>query len=259
MIMESGLLPLALLLCAALVVGLLIGSVGIGGILLTPALTALTGMSIHEAMATALFTFLFTGITGTWAFQKRGSIDWRITAPVVCGAALFGYVGAWMNAFMKASALAVVLAALMIFAGVYTFIRVRGLRTASLDGRPRAQTALLGGIGAFAGFGSGLTGVGGPAISVPVMVLFGFPLLATIGTSQVIQIVAAISGTVGNLRYGTIDFRIAAIITVVEVAGALLGARLVHAVNIDLVKRFVAGLCIAVGALLVARAIGIVG
>ena len=65
------LLELILLLLAAFGVGALIGAVGIGGILLIPALTAFAGLGIHEAMATALFTFAFTGITGTMLFQRR--------------------------------------------------------------------------------------------------------------------------------------------------------------------------------------------
>lgn len=74
-------LDLLLLLIIAFAVGALIGAVGIGGILLIPALATFGGLDIHEAMATALFTFAFTGIAGTLFFQRKGSIDWRITVP----------------------------------------------------------------------------------------------------------------------------------------------------------------------------------
>ena len=52
------------------------------------------GLSIHQAAATSLFTFLFTGLLGTWLYQRRGSIDWRIAVPVCAGALIFGYLGA---------------------------------------------------------------------------------------------------------------------------------------------------------------------
>ena len=68
----------ALIAAAALVVGLFIGTVGVGGILLIPALTYLGGLTVHTAAATALFTFVFTGILGTVLFQRRGSIDWGL-------------------------------------------------------------------------------------------------------------------------------------------------------------------------------------
>lgn len=245
-----------LLAPTAFIVGALIGAVGIGGVLLIPALSAFAGLGIHEAMATALFTFIFTGITGTVLFQRRGSIDWRITAPVCAGAVLCAFLGAWMNSLTRPLMLALILAGIIIFAGVYTLATWRGMQQPALHDRPQAQQGLLLGIGAAAGFGSGLTGVGGPALSVPMMVLFGFPALAAIGTSQVIQIIAAASGTLGNLQFGTINFGIAGVVTVLEIAGVFLGARIVHAVNADSLRKFVAILCIVVGIYLIARALG---
>ena len=237
-------------------VGTLIGAVGVGGILLIPALTVFAGLPIHVAMATALFTFAFTGVAGTIMFQRRGSIDWTITRPVVAAAAVFAFIGAWVNSFTGAGALGIILAAIIIFAGVYTLAAWHGMPQPALHARPRAQQVLLVGLGAVAGFGSGLTGVGGPAISVPLMVMCGFAALTAIGTSQVIQIVAALSGTLANLKYGAIDFGIAATLTLVEIAGVILGARIVHAVNAGILRKFVAVLCVVVGSGLLARELG---
>jgi uncharacterized protein len=245
-----------LLAPTALVVGVLIGAVGIGGVLLIPALSAFAGLGLHEAMATALFTFIFTGITGTVLFQRHGSIDWRITVPVCAGAMFCAFLGAWMNSLARPSMLALILASVIIFAGVYTLATWRGLPRPALQARPQAQQGLLLGIGAAAGFGSGLTGVGGPALSVPMMVLFGFPVLASIATSQVIQIIAAASGTLGNLQFGTINFGVAGVVTVLEIAGVFLGTRIVHAINADTLRKFVAVLCIVVGAYLIVRTLG---
>lgn len=251
-------MTLLLLVAVAFLVGALIGAVGIGGILLIPALSAFAGLTIHQAMATALFTFLFTGLLGTWMFQKRGSIDWRLAVPVCAAAAVFAFFGAWANSRLQAPALTAILSGIIIFAGVYTLASWHGAPRPVLDGNPRGQRVLLAGIGAFSGFGSGLTGVGGPALSVPVMVLFGFSTLPTIGVSQVIQILAAASGTAANLQYGSIDFRVAALVTVFEVAGVVLGVRIVHAVNTRLLRRFVAMLCVAVGFGLLARSTGLI-
>ena len=224
--------------------------------MLIPALSAFAGLSIHAAMATALFTFAFTGVTGTIMFQRRGSIDWSVTRPVLLGAVFFAFVGAWVNSLTGPGALALILAGLIIFAGVYTLARWHGMPEPAFTGHPRAQNFLLLGLGAIAGFGSGLTGVGGPALSVPLMVLCGFPALTSIGTSQVIQIVAAVSGTLANLKYGTIDYGVAATVTLLEITGVFAGARIVHAVNADLLRKFVAVLCVAVGAWLMGRELG---
>ena len=247
---------LAWLLSIAFGVGALIGAVGIGGVLLIPALTAFAALPIQTAMATALFTFTFTGIVGTAMFQRRGSIDWSITRPVLFSALVFAFFGAWVNSIARPTALALILAGIIIFAGVYTLLTWRGMRKPAFHNDTRAQRILLVAVGAITGFGSGLTGVGGPALSVPLMVLFGFPALVSIGASQVIQIVAAISGTLGNLNYGSIDFGIAAAVTLIEIAGVIVGVRMAHAVDPALLRKFVAVLCLVVGIALIVRELG---
>lgn len=247
---------LAVLLSIALGVGALIGAVGIGGVLLIPALTAFAALPIQTAMATALFTFTFTGIVGTLMFQRRGSIDWSVTRPVLFSAVIFAFFGAWMNSIARPTALALILAGIIILAGAYTLFTWRGMRKPAFHDNRRAQRILLVAVGAITGFGSGLTGVGGPALSVPLMVLFGFPALVSIGASQVIQIVAAISGTLGNLNYGSIDFGIAAAVTLFEMAGVLVGVRMAHAVDPALLRKSVAVLCLVVGTALIVRELG---
>ncbi len=243
------------LLAAAVLVGILIGAVGIGGVLLIPALNLLAPLSIRASMATALFTFIFTGMVGTFFFQRRGSIDWAITAPLCAGGALFGFVGAWANTKLDAQLLALILAVLIVLAGVYTLFTGTTRRSASFQDRPRRQQLLLFGIGVVTGFGSGLTGVGGPVLSVPMMVLLGFPALTAIGASQVIQILAAVSGSVGNFAHGSIDISLAALLTAFEVIGVWIGVRVAHAVDARLLRRAVGILCILVGAWLVVRAL----
>ena len=234
-------------------VGILIGTVGVGGILLIPALELLTPLSIQASMATALFTFIFTGIVGSFLFQRRGSIDWRVTTPLCLGGALFGVAGAWANARLDANVLALILAMLIVAAGAYTLFTGSTPRRARLHDRPRLQQALLFAIGAVTGFGSGLTGVGGPALSVPMLVLCGFPALSAIGASQVIQIVAAVSGSAAHLAHGIVDLRLAALLTGFEVLGVAIGVRLAHAVDARVLRRGVGLLCVAVGAGLLVR------
>jgi len=242
----------ALIAAAALFVGLFIGTVGVGGILLIPALTYIGGLTVHTAAATALFTFVFTGILGTLLFQRRGSIDWRITKPVCAGAVIFSVVGAWAASRIDARPLALVIAGITAFAGVYILLPTR-VRERFREGATPGERTMLLGVGAVSGFGSGLSGAGGPLFSVPMMVLAGFAPLASVGASQVLQIVTAAFGTAGNLAYGHIDFRAAAWITAFELAGVVAGVRLAHAVSVGTLRRLAAVLCIVVGALMLWR------
>jgi hypothetical protein len=110
---------LFVLCIVALIVGILIGTVGVGGILLIPAMAALAQITTHASMATSLFSFIFTGIIGTWIYQRHGSINWKITMPVCGGSVIFGYLGAIVNAYANATVLNIILACIIIFAGIY--------------------------------------------------------------------------------------------------------------------------------------------
>jgi hypothetical protein len=243
----------ALLAAVALVVGFFIGTVGVGGVLLIPALALLAGLDIHQAAATGLFTFFFTGSLGTWLFYRHGSMDWRIALPVCAGSVVFSYLGAMVNSLIDTRMLALIIAAIIVFAGVYVLVPSRRGEGNYRDGRGPAQQALLACVGAVAGFGSGLSGAGGALFSVPMMMVLGFVPLAAIGTSQVLQIIVALSGTAGNLQFGAVDFTTAAWVSVFALLGVLLGARAAHAVSVFVLRCMAAGLCVAVGIFMLVR------
>ncbi|MEG6550201.1 sulfite exporter TauE/SafE family protein [Desulfocurvibacter africanus] len=248
-------MSIVLLALVALLVGTLIGCVGVGGILLIPALAAFSGLTTHMSMATALFSFIFTGIVGTLLYQRKGSIDWRITIPVCLGAVFFGYLGAMVNSHLNAVYLNIALACIIIFAGIYTYRPYTGKGLMAAEGDSGGKRVALFAIGAAVGFGSGLTGVGGPVLSVPMMVILGFSPLTAIATSQVIQIVAAVSGTIGNLKFGGIDFTTGMWVTAVELVGVAIGAYIAHCSGAKRLRTIVAVVCIVVGGFILLKSL----
>jgi len=235
-------------------VGLLIGTVGVGGVLMVSFLALFGGLSIHQAAATSLFSFLFTGLLGTWLYQRRGSIAWRVALPVCAGALVFGYVGAAVAARIDARPLALIIALVIVAAGVYIFVPQR-IAARHRDGRGWREQLLLASVGAASGFGSGLSGAGGPVFSVPFMVILRYVPLTAVATSQVLQIVAATSGSLSNLRHGFIDWRVATLVTVFELAGLVIGVKLAHVASALALRRLAGALCVVTGALLLARSL----
>ena len=227
---------------------------GVGGVLMVAYLALFTALGIHKAAATALFSFLFTGLLGSFLYQRRRSIDWRITAPVCAGALVFGYVGAAVAARIDARPLAIVIALLIVGAGIYVLMPMRP-NPEQRHGRGTREQVLLGTLGAASGFGSGFSGAGGPLFSVPLMLILGYVPITAVATSQVLQIVAATSGSVGNLRHDFIDWPIAALVSVFELAGLIVGVRVAHAASALQLRRLAGALCIASGALLLARSL----
>lgn len=243
-----------LLAIITLIVGALIGTVGVGGILLIPALNVFADLTTHMSMGTALFSFIFTGILGTFLYHRRGSIDWGVTIPLCMGSLCFGYFGALVNANAPVAILNILLSAIIIFAGVYALLPQKKTLISSAQSKKTQRLYLLF-IGAAVGFGSGLTGVGGPVLSVPIMVAAGFHPLTSIAASQVVQITAAFSGSIGNLSHGFIDFSVAWWITAIELIGVTLGVSLAHRSSTLTLKKIVSLVCIVVGLYVLFRTI----
>jgi hypothetical protein len=87
------------------------------------------------------------------------------------------------------------------------------------------------------------------------MVILGYVPLTAVATSQVLQIVAATSGSLENLRHGFIDWRTAALITVFELAGLIVGVRLAHVASSLALRRLAGALCVITGGLLLVRSL----
>lgn len=215
-------------------------------------LALFAGLTIHQAAATSLFTFLFTGILGTWLYQRRGSIDWKISIPVCAAALVCGFLGAAAAAVIDPRPLAIIIALVIVFAGLYIFLPQRA-RTQPRDGRIAGERWLLAGVGAASGFGSGFSGAGGPLFSVPIMMILRYVPLTAVATSQVLQIVAATSGSIANIRNDFVDFRIALIVTIFELLGVIAGVRLAHVASALVLRRLAGALCVLTGGLLLAR------
>lgn len=235
-------------------VGMCIGAVGIGGILLVPALTIVGGLNIHTSSATALLTFIFTGVLATWLFALRGSIDWRVSLPVCASALASSFIGARVNALADTVLLSRTIALLILLSGTYILVPFfrRAVSERNNDSKAK-RWALLVTVGAVSGFGSGLSGAGGPLFSVPIMLMLGFAPLTAIGASQVLQIISATSGTLANLRYGSIDFGLATWITLAELVGVMVGVQAAHMANMQQLRGAAAWFCVAVGSVMLMR------
>ena len=233
-------LPFSIL---ALLVGVFIGCVGIGGVLLVPGLVYLVGMDVQIAIATCMFSYLFSGAAGAVEYARRGSIRWSMALWLCVGAMPGAYLGAATVSIMSPRWLEGIIAVLVLFSGVYA------LRQAAprLSGETQPGSVGLAVVGGITGFGSALSGTGGPLILIPILMWMKLPLLTAVGLSQVIQLPIAALASVGNFQLGEVDIRASLIIAVLLVLGVVIGARLAHRLPAGLLKRIVAGVLIAVG------------
>ena len=237
------------LLVLATVVGVLIGMVGVGGVLLPPGLVALGDLSAHEATATSTWAFLFTGLVGTVAYACRGAVPWGMLAQLSIGVVPGAFLGAFVNATLPAAVVLLGLAALTLLVGVQT-LRPHAVR----EGRDELGTAALVAVGAFVGFGSALTGTGGPVLLVPVLLTLGVAPLRAVAASQAVQLPVVVAGSVGYLQTGLVDIRLGTVLGCLAALGVAAGAVVATRIPAEGLRRIVGVACIAAGVFLVVRA-----
>lgn len=235
------------LLVVSLVVGFLVGSTGVGGIILIPALTMLAGLDTHTAMATALASFIFSAFQVGWLYHRRGLLEFKVLIPMLVGGVVMGFVGAKVKAVLMAPVLNVALALLVLLAAVNILMPARPGTFSFAAAGKKLHDGFLMGLGSVVGFVAGLTGVGGPIISIPIMIYFGFTPVCSIAAGQSFSVGAALSGTAGNLLYGRIDWGIMALITIAQMMGTVAGVRLACRVPAVVLRRAVAVVCILIG------------
>jgi uncharacterized protein len=215
----------ALGILVGLVSGLLSGLFGVGGgIVMTPGLQAILGARPIAALATPLPVIFPTALTGAYTYGRAGALD-RAAATWMVGPGIAGAIaGSWVTDLVNVDLLLLVTAVLLAYQAV-SILRGRRAR-AGRDPRP-ATPAVFAGLGLTAGFISGLLGIGGGLIMVPVMAgMLGMPLKRVLGTSLLVIAALVVPGTIVHASLGHIDWALFVVVTIGAVPGARIGARI---------------------------------
>jgi uncharacterized membrane protein YfcA len=243
-------MELIALLALGAVAGLLIGCVGIGGVILVPALVYLAGHSFQTAIAAALCAFIVSGVVGAYAYAKAGSIRWRAMAWTWAGALPCAFGAALLLSRVAPALLELTIGLLTAGSGLQVLARRR-------DRRPSRERTLspatLAAIGAVTGLLSALTGTGGPLVLIPILMSLEVPMLASLGLAQAIQLPVAAAATSGNLFTGVLDVRLGLTLAGGIALGTWAGAKAAHALPTATLRKAVAVLLVLVGSAMLLR------
>ncbi len=231
--MNDPMIALVLLGCFGLVAGIGITAVGPGGVLATVGLFLFTGLSPATVAGTAIITNIAAGVLGTLVYARSGQLrepNTQRTAVVLAGTGVVGTpAGVLINSVLPAGLFGILLALFVTFIAALVWLRQRGGRPAAQDHHRHAMTLLIGG-GLVVAVASGMFGVGGPLLTVPLLVAIGTPMLSALAAAQVQSIVIATVGSLGYLSQDAIDWGLAVVVGVPELFGVLIGWKLAHLV-----------------------------
>lgn len=220
-----------LVLVTGLAAGFLSGLFGVGGgLVIVPALMSVLGMSQRRAAATSLAAIVLTAAVGTTSYALRGEVSLVAAVLLVLGSLVGAQIGTWLLRRLPACVLPWIFVAFALFVIVSQQLQVP-VREAALVLDP-ARGAGLVGVGLLAGVLSGLVGVGGGSVIVPGLeLLVGVGDLLARGTSLLVMIPTAITGTWSNARHGVVDLRAGLIVGVGAAVAAPLGTTTAAAIS----------------------------
>lgn len=214
-----------------LLAGILSGLFGVGGgTLIVPLLVLVLHFDQRLAAGTSLAAIVPTAMIGVISYAVHGSVAWVPALILAASAVLGAQLGTKAIQRVSQSALRWGFVAFLVVVIVSLFLVIPDRGSAFVISWLSA--AGLGALGFGTGVLAGLIGVGGGVIVVPVlMLLFGFSDLEAKGTSLLMMIPTAVSGTVGNVRHRNVDLVAAALIGVAACTTTALGAWLATIVD----------------------------
>ncbi len=211
-------------IAVGLAAGLLSGLFGVGGgTVIVPMLVLLLGFDQKLASGTSLAAIVPTATVGVITYAVHGSVDVVVALILAAGSVVGAQIGSWLLARLSQNAIRWGFVAFLLIVIVMLFVVIPS-RDADFEFTVLSVIGLIV-VGLFTGVMAGLIGVGGGVIVVPVlMFVFGTSDLMAKGTSLLMMIPTAISGTIGNLRRGNVDLLAAALIGGAACTTTALGA-----------------------------------
>jgi len=228
--------------------GLLGALTGIGGgVLLTPILALHFGIPIRQAIGTSLIAVITTSAASSSVHLQRHTTDIRLGMTLELATALGAAVTAYLVGYFNRNALEALFAAFLLYSS-FTIVRRRGKVKPADALAPTANVSQNGeqnggqlaippyepqryplglAMSLVAGALSGLLGIGGGPIKVPLMYIFmKVPLMVATATSNFMIGVTAAASAIVYYRRGDILVEVAAPLAVGVFMGSLLGARI---------------------------------
>jgi len=218
------------ILIAALVVFIFTTVLTIAGVgaafILIPAFYWL-GIPLREAMAVALLLNSISMIFASRTYIKHKLVVFKTSIPIIIIAVIFSPLGAYCSQFVNREVLLWLFVGFLVFAGSMMMFYHAKEQEKARSAKQELEYGL--GVGTLAGFLGGLLGVGGGNIIVPVLIWLGFDPKKASGTTAFIVIFSSFAGFLGHASFGNINWQLLLFAAIASIAGAILGAHLMHA------------------------------
>lgn len=205
--------------------GSLAGLVGIGGaVIFVPALVYVAGWPIKEAVGASLVITVFTALSGTVrGIRSEDAVDWRVFALLSAVIAPSTLGGVAVSRFSPDVVVQLVFATFLLALAYPTAHDRSGFE----GGGRRLNLAFVVAAGVGIGVLAGLVGIGGAALTIPLMMLgFGLRFKVAVATSLAMNFLTGVAGAGGYLFTGVVDLGSLPTLIIGATVGAWIGVSL---------------------------------
>ncbi|MCK4498262.1 sulfite exporter TauE/SafE family protein [Candidatus Bathyarchaeota archaeon] len=256
----------------AFCIGIIAAMLGIGGgVFAVPALQLLPlggsgGLSPQIAAGTSLAMIVFKAFSSTVGYGRQGRIDYKMGLLMATATVPGSFIGALLTVFIDQAYLILIFALFLLYVAsrmIFSYsipvnlglskrfgvLWNRRIVDSSGEVFEYSSNVLLGLILAFfAGISSGLLGIGGGSLMVPILYYaLSFPMHLAVGTSVFIMIFSATSGVSTHAYLGNVQFDFALLLAIGVVFGAQIGALVSRRVSAANLRRTFGAILVLVG------------
>ena len=248
--------PWAALILTGALGGILSGLFAIGGaIVMVPLLVWRTGMDQRRAAATSLVAIIPTAVVSSATYLVHADVDIVAAALISAGAIGGAIIGSRLLRRLPMQWLRWIFIAFILLIAAHMLIAVPEPGRA-LDLSPVVAVGYLG-LGVLTGVASGLFGIGGAIISVPLLgSVFALSAVVAKGTALLVSIPTSLAGTISNRRGSNpVDVRAGLILGVTAAATSVPAVYLAVALDPTVSAVMFAVLLVAIATQLIIKAV----
>ncbi len=225
-----------LLIVFGFFIGILASMTGVGGgVFIVPILTFFYDFSpLASATGTSLTAIIFTAIASTINYARQKRIYYKTGLLLAVTAAPGAYFGGWIAKTTDERILGTVFGIFLVLVAARMIFSLARKKTNHEAISAKTDTELIRSgriiiigvaLGFFGGFASGLLGIGGGTLIVPIMTFaLGIPIHLATATSMFTMIFTATSGVAEYYQAGLVNLPIALLFAAGTVIGAQVGA-----------------------------------